>query len=110
MTKYVSLPHTVEAIQMPDKRDTKTKRTREIAVWLYEHGYRDYDEIPERIDAMYVHEGYVLAEFGTNFITLKDAEGDEVTAHLGDFIYLGLDGEFHVESGENFLESYQEEK
>jgi hypothetical protein len=78
---------TVEAMQVATDDQYAN---RQIALWMHERGYRDegidWPADPEKYEPGEIHEGWLLPEVGTNFISFFDGEGEEVVARGNEYI------------------------
>lgn len=107
MSTYRTIKRTVEAMQIPE-RGSDERDARKVAVWMIENGYEDQgDNDPGDFSADELHNGQVLPEWGTNFLTFFDSFGDnEITAREGDWIIQG-DQEWAVMDSIEFSNTYE---
>ncbi len=108
--KYRKKPVEVEAMQMPlDQEDRSRQQSgvRDIAEWMVDHGYEEGDIDPRDVEEMYVYQGVVLPEYGSNYLEIETLEG-EMTARPGDWVIRGVKGEFYPCKPEIFDATYEE--
>ena len=90
-TRYKTIPRTVEAMQVPERGTDAEPSARDVAVWMILNGYQDPDEDPDDFSGDSVYDSQVLPEYGSNFLTFKDSDSEERTAHSGDWIVKGVE-------------------